>query len=124
MNRIILLLSLLFIVVCPLKAGCPLCPEYIDTMSLTQANLDKIDAEIWKVYSNREFERTLPIFKGLWGRGEREYAKRQDSISFRTRSYGKSTYAQWLTLLGHYEEGLPLFQEALTETEISWLASN
>jgi len=90
---------------------------HVDTMTFSQENFDLLDQEIWKVYYARRFEATLPVFKAMWDRGIRDYAATQDSMAYRFLCYGKSTYAQWLTLLGRYEEGLYLFEEALTETE-------
>ena len=83
---------------------------HVDTMTFSQENFDLLDQEIWKVYYARRFEATLPVFKAMWDRGIRDYAATQDSMAYRFLCYGKSTYAQWLTLLGRYEEGLYLFE--------------
>jgi CHAT domain-containing protein len=86
-------------------------------MAFTQASFDRIVQEMWKVYSSRRFEETLPVLKALWERGEHEYVVPQDTMTYSFLNYGKTGYAQCLTLLGHYEEGLPMFEEALTEAE-------
>lgn len=94
-------------------------PDHIkkQTLIIDSLTIKQLESKAWKYYYANQFDSMALLGKIIWEKGDNILLSGMDSTGMEYRLFGKGLYGQGRCMLGYFDEGLPLFENALSEME-------